>query len=105
MLLLCKKDRAEKLINGTQHKLKLAELNKTVDKIPEDIIENDLSVVQIYLEVDAWLALQQLGKDNILYMNYKNSYTYIYIYIYIYYNIYVTLIYYIYNYNNDYTLL
>ena len=103
MLLLCKKDRAEKLINGTQHKLKLAELNKTVDKIPEDIIENDLSVVQIYLEVDAWLALQQLGKDNILYMNYKNSYTYIYIYnIYI---IYVTLIYYIYNYNNDYTLL
>ena len=61
MLLLCTKDRAKKRIEKNREKLTLAQLNKTIHKIPDNIIDIDTSIVEQYMEEDAWEELQQTG--------------------------------------------
>ena len=60
--MLCTKDRADKIINGTANKLTLVQMKKKMDNLPDEIIDFDISNIQEYVTNEAWKALQQLDK-------------------------------------------
>ena len=60
--MLCTKDRADKFINRTANKLTLVQMKKKMDNLPDEIIDFDISNIQVYVTNEAWETLQQLGK-------------------------------------------